>query len=59
MRIKKNDLLPSTRWSIVYIIVIPVVVCILRAGMLINVLVNLSKHIIALLNQQRLLLQAR
>ena len=28
MRIKKNDLLPSTRWSIVYIVVIPVVVCI-------------------------------
>ena len=28
MRIKKNDLLLSTRWSIVYIVVIPVVVCI-------------------------------
>ncbi|MCK4864645.1 MAG: HAMP domain-containing histidine kinase [Gammaproteobacteria bacterium] len=28
MYIKRNDLLPSTRWSIVYIVVIPVVACI-------------------------------
>lgn len=28
MHIKKNDLLLSTRWSIVYIVVIPIVVCI-------------------------------
>lgn len=28
MHIKKTDLLPSTRWSIVYIAVIPIVVCI-------------------------------
>ena len=28
MHIKKNDLLPSTRWSLVYIVVIPIIVCI-------------------------------